>query len=122
MDSSGSHMLQVSYDMALAPGGLPGLWSAERPRLYWLRLCLLDSCGRLLEAESCQCGFRTVEVSGGQLLLNKRPIMVKGCNRHEHDERAGKAVSEVSGRQAGHSSSFMLKYQWISTACKSRRK
>ena len=87
--------LQVSYDMAGAVGGLPSLWSAEEPRLYWLRIELQDSSGHLLEAESCMVGFRHVEVTQRHLLVNKRPIMIKGVNRHEHDQRRGKVVSEV---------------------------
>lgn len=38
-------------------------------------------------------GFRRVEVAGKQLLHNGRPIMIRGVNRHEHDERFGKTVS-----------------------------
>ena len=73
--------MQVAIDMAAARGGLPGLWSAELPRLYWLRLSLLDSSGHLLEAESCGIGFRSVQVRQRQLLINTRPVMIKGVNR-----------------------------------------
>ena len=41
-----------------------------------------------------QVGLRQVVVEGRQLLVNRRPIMIKGVNRHEHDERRGKAVTE----------------------------
>ena len=33
---------------------------------------------------------------GGRLLLNNAPLLIKGVNRHEHDERTGKTVSEES--------------------------
>lgn len=33
-----------------------------------------------------------VEVSGGQLRVNGRPITVAGANRHEHDDVGGKVV------------------------------
>ncbi len=42
-----------------------------------------------------QVGMRRVEVAGRQLRVNGRPILLKGVNRHEHDERRGKAVTEA---------------------------
>lgn len=39
-------------------------------------------------------GFRQTEVRGGQLLHNNVPIMVRGVNRHEFDDRSGKALTE----------------------------
>lgn len=41
-----------------------------------------------------QVGFREVVIENRQLLVNRKPIMIKGVNRHEHDERRGKAVTE----------------------------
>ena len=46
-------------------------------------------------AGHAQVGFRQVVIEGRQLLVNRRPILVKGVNRHEHDERRGKAVTEA---------------------------
>jgi beta-galactosidase len=37
-------------------------------------------------------GFREVEVRGGRLLLNGRPIRFHGVDRHEHDPDHGQAV------------------------------
>lgn len=36
--------------------------------------------------------FEKVEISGGQLRVNGRPITVAGANRHEHDDVGGKVV------------------------------
>lgn len=33
-----------------------------------------------------------IDVSGGQLRVNERAIIVAGANRHEHDDRGGKVV------------------------------
>ncbi len=63
----------------------PLKWSAEHPNLYTVLLTLKDDEGRLVEIESAKFGFRKVEIKGGQLLLNGRPILIKGVNRHEHD-------------------------------------
>lgn len=57
-------------------------------------------------AQSCRCractgrptqvGLRHTEVRGARLLHNGRPIMLRGVNRHEFDDRTGKALSEAS--------------------------
>ena len=41
-------------------------------------------------------GFRRVEVRGAELLVNGRPVLIKGVNRHDHDPRRGKAVTRES--------------------------
>jgi beta-galactosidase/beta-glucuronidase len=74
----------------------PRKWSAETPYLYTLVLSLKDPAGATIEAESCKVGFRSVEIQGGRLLVNGRAILLKGANRHEHDDRRGKAVTEDS--------------------------
>ena len=43
-------------------------------------------------------GFRRVESRHGQMLLNGRPVLIKGVNRHEHDPYAGHVVSRASMR------------------------
>ena len=74
------------------------LWSAEAPYLYTLVLCLVEGRQgeRELEWESCRLGAKEVRIHDKQLLLNGRPILLKGVNRHEHDETTGKVVSEAS--------------------------
>lgn len=71
----------------------PSLWSAESPSLYTLRLTLAGNGGRTtLESVRQNVGFRTVEIRDCQLLVNGRPILVKGVNRHEMDPRTGYVV------------------------------
>ncbi|KAK9846491.1 hypothetical protein WJX81_005231 [Elliptochloris bilobata] len=91
-------LAQVRVDL-LAEGVQPALWSAEAPNLYVLVLSLLGTGGAHIESESCQVGLRRVEVAGRQLRVNGRPILLKGVNRHEHDERRGKAVTEEGMRR-----------------------
>ena len=67
-------------------------WSAEIPTLYDLTVTL-SSGGRTVEAIPFRVGFRNVEIKGGQLLVNGRPILVKGANRHEMDPDNGYIVS-----------------------------
>ena len=74
----------------------PAKWSAETPNLYTLLLSLLDPHDNILEVVSCRIGFRRVEIAGCELLINGRPVLIKGVNRHEHDDRHGKTISETS--------------------------
>ena len=39
-------------------------------------------------------GFRNVQISNAQLLVNGQPIIIKGVNRHEHDYKTGHVVSK----------------------------
>lgn len=71
----------------------PLQWTAETPHLYTLVLSLKDHEENILEIESCRIGFRKVEVKNGQLLVNGKPIYIKGVNRHEHDPVTGHYVS-----------------------------
>jgi beta-galactosidase len=68
-------------------------WSAEDPRLYRLVVSLRDPEGSCREAVSCRLGFRRVEVQRRELLVNGRPVLIKGVNRHDHDDTRGKAVT-----------------------------
>lgn len=72
----------------------PHRWTAETPYLYTLDLALRDSLGHDVERIRSRVGFRSVEVSGGQVLVNGRPIRFRGVNRHEHDPREARVMNE----------------------------
>ena len=69
-------------------------WTAETPHLYTLLLTLKDGQGQVLEATSTKVGFRTSEIKDRRLMVNGRPIYVKGVNLHEHNELTGHYVTE----------------------------
>jgi beta-galactosidase len=71
-------------------------WSAETPILYTLAILLSDKNGDIIEATSTKIGFRTSEVKNGQLLVNGKPILIKGVNRHEHDPVSGHVITKAS--------------------------
>ena len=71
-------------------------WSAEIPHLYTLVLLLKDLETNIAEYVSCRIGFRSVELKNGQMLVNGKPIIIKGVNRHEHDPITGRTVSDES--------------------------
>ena len=72
----------------------PRLWSAEEPNLYHLAVEALDRKGNVLEKAELDFGFRTVQIRGKQLLVNGRPVLIKGANRHEMSPTGGYVVSE----------------------------
>lgn len=71
----------------------PLLWSAEEPNLYTLVVKTLDKKG-VLESTSFEFGFRTVEIVNSQLLVNGKPVLIKGADRHELNPVTGYVVSE----------------------------
>ena len=72
----------------------PALWSAETPNLYKLTVQAFTSKG-LAESTTINFGFRSVETKDGQLLVNGKPVLIKGVNRHELSEHNGYIVTEA---------------------------
>ncbi|MBR1415922.1 MAG: DUF4981 domain-containing protein [Prevotella sp.] len=68
-------------------------WTAETPNLYTVFVTLIDNRGNDIEVIRQRIGFRKVEISGGQLLVNGQPILIKGADRHELDPDGGYIVS-----------------------------
>lgn len=70
----------------------PAPWSAEQPNLYSLVVVLKDRKGRVIEATGCRVGFRTIQVKDRELLINGKPVLIKGANRHDHHPTLGKTI------------------------------
>lgn len=70
----------------------PALWTAETPELYTL-IVTLEKDGKTIETIPVRVGFRKVEIKDAQLLVNGKPILIKGVNRHELDPDGGYVVS-----------------------------
>ncbi|HEX8187478.1 MAG TPA: glycoside hydrolase family 2 TIM barrel-domain containing protein, partial [Pyrinomonadaceae bacterium] len=83
---------EVSLDLSRGVTN-PLKWSAEEPNLYTLVLTLKDARGRVLEAVPWRLGFRTSEIRDGRILVNGRPVSIKGVNRHEHDPDLGQVTT-----------------------------
>ncbi len=84
---------KVAIDLAVAA---PALWSAEQPNLYVALVELRGPGGRAVEVLRQRVGFRSSEIKGGQLLVNGKPVLVKGVNRHEHHPERGQVVDTAS--------------------------
>ncbi|MCR5456121.1 MAG: DUF4981 domain-containing protein [Bacteroidales bacterium] len=71
------------------------IWSNEQPNLYRL-VVKLDNDGSGAQYFTFNVGFRKVEIKDGILMVNGRKMLIKGVNRHEHDEYTGHVVSRES--------------------------
>lgn len=78
------------------PAGEPSLWSAETPYLYRLLIVLRDESGKVQAVAPWNVGFRKSVVRDGFLLVNGKPIKLKGVNRHEHDPDTGHTLTVAS--------------------------
>lgn len=72
----------------------PKKWSAEEPNLYRLVILLKSSEGAILEAKTIHFGFKSVEIRDEKILINGKPIMLCGVNRHDFDPYFGWAVPQ----------------------------
>lgn len=69
------------------------LWTPENPKLY--RVTISSGEDRVTD----EIGFRTVQAQGTQILLNRKPIFLRGVSLHEEAPfRSGRAFSEDDDR------------------------
>ena len=52
--------------------------------------------GAFWKSESCNVGFRQVEIKDGKILINGEAVYFRGVNRHEHIPDRGHAVTVES--------------------------
>jgi beta-glucuronidase len=84
-DATGSAVIDFNADLTL--------WAPENPKLYDV----------IIEAETDQVrdqiGFRSIETKGSEILLNGRPIFLRGvCLHEEAPFRGGRAYSQEDAR------------------------
>lgn len=87
--------LGVKVDVPIKDGGgeiifeaAPELWSPENPKLYDVTLtCEKDSV-------KDRVGFREIRVQGMDILLNGKPIFLRGISCHEDSTPNGKALTD----------------------------
>jgi len=64
----------------------PIKWTAETPYLYQLLLST-DSC-----SVQQRVGFRNSELKNGVFMVNGKPVIFRGANRHEHHPEFGRTI------------------------------
>lgn len=104
LDSAGQVVLSGEAMARVDPGGkelvrfgdtLPGAlpWTAETPHLYTLLVEARPERGPS-QIIPQRVGFRTIEVSGGLLMVNGTAVTLRGVNRHEHSPLSGRYQSD----------------------------
>ena len=73
----------AAFDFAL-PGAV--LWTPENPRLY--KVVVSAAGDRVTE----RIGFRTLSTRGSEILLNGRPVFLRGVSLHEEDPLRGARI------------------------------
>jgi len=71
----------------------PHKWTAETPNLYTLLIILKNDKNETIEVITSKVGFRKVEIRDGVFYINGVAVLIKGVNRHEHDQYKGHVVS-----------------------------
>jgi beta-glucuronidase len=79
---------QVSGTLKVAAKKLQ-LWCPENPKLYRVDLTMDNS------TTSDEIGFRTIETRGKQILLNGKPIFLKGISIHNEKPNGGGRANSV---------------------------
>ena len=70
----------------------PRLWEVRNAYLYTLVFLIVDG-NRVIDKYPAKLGIRTVEVSDGSILLNGKPVYLKGYGKHEDFEVIGRAFN-----------------------------
>ena len=69
------------------------LWTPEQPKLYNASLSIEK------DSISDRIGFRTIKVNGSQILLNGKPVFLRGVNIHEEiPQRKARAYSNADAQ------------------------
>ncbi|OGD22206.1 MAG: hypothetical protein A2W03_06595, partial [Candidatus Aminicenantes bacterium RBG_16_63_16] len=73
-------------------------WDAEHPNLYTL-VTRLETGGKTVQESRQSIGFRKVEVAGNRLLVNGRPVKLRGACRHDVHPLLGRRTTRELDRR-----------------------
>lgn len=73
----------------------PIAWDVENPKLYELKMSLHSQDGDKIDEYTQNFGIREVTITDGKLLLNGKPIYLKGFGRHEDFPIIGKGLNDA---------------------------
>ncbi len=87
-------MTDTTGKAALVANAKLQLWSPQHPKLYKVNIYTqTDTVHDLI-------GFRSVQVKGTEIMLNNKPVFLRGISFHEETpQRAGRAYAEADSRQ-----------------------
>ncbi len=72
-------------------------WDAEHPNLYTLTLVVTQG-GTEVAKWTRRVGFRTIKIDGNKMLINGRPVKLRGVNRHDFHPTLGRAATPEYAR------------------------
>ncbi len=76
----------------------PQLWSPASPYLYAVRFAVRAG-GRRVLGYKLSSGIRSITIADGHLMLNGRPVSLRGVGLHEDDPAAGFAIGSARRAQ-----------------------
>ena len=71
----------------------PTLWSPENPKLYDVSFACLG------DRVADRVGFREIRVRGRDILLNGKPLFLRGISCHEDSAETGKALTDAERKE-----------------------
>lgn len=86
VDGNGKALIDIKADFVL--------WSPEKPKIY--DVTLISSADTVKD----RIGFRSIQVKGTQIVLNGKPVFLKGISFHEEvPQRQGRVTTDADSKQ-----------------------
>lgn len=92
-DANGTQV--ASYGEAEGTLSIPSvhLWDVLKPYLYKFVFRITNGGGRIIDEYAEEIGIRKIEVVGEEILLNDKPVYLKGFGKHEESDIIGRAYN-----------------------------
>ena len=75
------------------------LWNVRDAYLYTFTVRIVDEEGGVVDEYTDEIGIRTVRVDGTRILVNERPVYLKGFGRHEDSNVHGRGYDPVINKR-----------------------
>lgn len=93
--ATATHTITVGSNNIALDVKNPLTWDAEHPNLYTLRLSF-DIPGQGETVIEKNIGFRNIKVDGNRLLVNGKPVKLRGACRHDIHPTLGRATDRAT--------------------------
>ena len=84
--------LNTGHNTFSLPVAAPQKWDAEHPRLYTLQATLSEN-GRQTACWTRRIGFREVKIMGDRMMVNGKPVKLRGACRHDIHPTLGRTTT-----------------------------
>jgi hypothetical protein len=86
------HEINTIKGELVVPVKNPDKWDAEHPNFYTAKISLSED-GKKTMTKLLNIGFREVVVEGNKLLVNGKPVKLRGANRHDIHPTLGRTTT-----------------------------